>query len=43
VINLIGTVFFVISSFILFYRYFLSGFDDLNVSESSFMTIAYEI
>ena len=43
VINLIGTVFFVVSSFILFYRYFLSGFDDLNVSESSFMTIAYEI
>ena len=30
VINLIGTVFFVVSSFILFYRYFLSGFDDLN-------------
>ena len=43
VINLFGTVFFVVSSFILFYRYFLSGFDDLNVSESSFMTIAYEI
>jgi len=43
VINLIGTVFFVLSSFILFYRYFLSGFDDLNVSQSSFMTIAYEI
>ena len=42
-INLIGSVFFVLSSFILFYRYFLSGFDDLNVSESSFMTIAYEI
>ena len=43
VINLFGTVFFVVSSFILFYRYFLSGFDDLNVSQSSFMTIAYEI
>ena len=43
VINLFGSVFFVLSSFILFYRYFLSGFDDLNVSESSFMTIAYEI
>ena len=40
VINLFGSVFFVVSSFILFYRYFLSGFDDLNVSESSFMTIA---
>ena len=43
VINLFSSVYFVLSSFILFYRYFLSGFDDLNVSESSFMTIAYEI
>ena len=43
VINLFGSVFFVLSSFILFYRYFLSVFDDLNVSKPSFMTIAYEI
>ena len=42
VINLFGSVFFVLNSFILFYR-FLSGFDDLNVSKPSFMTIAYEI
>ncbi len=39
---IIGASFFVLSSFVLYYRYFHSGFDDLNISYSSFMTFMYE-
>jgi hypothetical protein len=42
IILIVGASFFVLSSFVLYYRYFLSGFDDLNVSNNSFMTIMYE-
>ena len=42
IILIVGASFFVLSSFVLYYRYFLSGFDDLNVSNNSFMTYIYE-
>ena len=42
IILIVGASFFVLSSFVLYYRYFLSGFDDLNISNNSFMTIMYE-
>lgn len=34
-----GTLFFIISGFIIEYRYFLSGFADLNGSESTYITV----
>ena len=39
---IIGSICFILSSFVLYYRYFHSGFEDLNVSESSFISIKYE-